>query len=575
MPARRRVLLPAVLTLSAVGLTACVTVPTNQSAPVPLRTFDAATPTAPTAGPAAGADPADIVKGFYAAAANPAGNHAEARTYLASSVAESWRASTPTTIVERMTYTTEVGSDSEISITATGTAVGELAVNGAYHPMYEAYEATLELVREHGEWRVAALPDEVAIEQTELRNRYQPHELYFYDQSGRRLVADRRWVYTENRDVDEKLMSMLVGGPAAGISAAVVPAAPDPAVFVGRRSGEYLFEGFGALDEASVRAFAAQVVWTLSAANVQAPYHITIDGVPITTNGAGLTTDDFVDYNPRLANTRNARLFVLAGGQILGLDENSTEALPGQIGGMTTLASADVSSTGDLVAVDGQPGAQRLLMGTEAGPAEEIEAAETFTAPSFVFSGGPAWTVADGRRIMRLTRSSATGKIVVNEADGRGIPLINDPGSTAQIEEFRISPSGARVAMLIDNRLFIGVIGQLESGNLAVVDVYEAAHELGGHIDTLDWLPSNQVLLGTSLPAQPVWQVEMDGSAKFALSTNNIAAPVTEVAASSTSIFATGGDRLRSIPRNEATGNGLWVEVDQTRGLRAEPIVAN
>ena len=72
-----------------------------------------------------------------------------------------------------------------------GTVVGALGTGGAYRPERGTYEATIELEQSGGEWRISSLPAGVVLERTELRNQYQPYNLYFFDAQGQEPVTDR------------------------------------------------------------------------------------------------------------------------------------------------------------------------------------------------------------------------------------------------------------------------------------------------------------------------------------------------------------------------------------------------
>ena len=53
---------------------------------------------------------------------------------------------------------------------------------------------SLQVVREDGQWRIADPPDELLVPDWFLQQRYQPYNLYFFDQSERTLVPDRVYV---------------------------------------------------------------------------------------------------------------------------------------------------------------------------------------------------------------------------------------------------------------------------------------------------------------------------------------------------------------------------------------------
>lgn len=562
---RRLTAATGVLT-TAVLLASCATLPRNSS-PQALRTFDAVAEVPTDAGPEADLEPDLLLRDFYTASAHPTGDFSTARAYLTEETQSQWSPEGGPLVVDRLNITAMAGGDAnERAFQVRGRVLGRLNPGGAYEPENAEYEATLLMVRENGQWRISALPDEVVIERTELLNHFEPHDLFFFDDSSRVLVPDRRWVYSSEQSLDTVLISMLMEGPSEKIDPAVREAAPAEAEFIGRTDGVYNFAGFHDLDSQERLRFGAQLTWTLTHANVPQPYEVTLDDAPVAEGYEELTPEDFADLNPRIATTRSAPLYALSDGQLRKVI--SSEAIPveGEIGELDELASADITSGGDVAAVRREGDERVLYTGTIDGSVTEILRSESITRPSFSREGNGAWAVKDGDSVIRVVRSSASGDFVQAEVDSSALEDID-----GTISEFQLSPTGARAAMLIGGRLYVGVISNPASDVQAIVNVEEIASELGGSALAVDWNPDGSLLVGMATPETPIWRVELDGSATTALPSGNISAPVVAVAASATTLYATDEHTIRQLP----TSGGAWRDVPGLRGVRSAPIVAN
>ena len=126
-------------------------------------------------------------------------------------MASQWDNQSNTLILDRIDLNANAGATADrISYIVRGTVVGNMSTGGVYAPENGDYEASIELRKINGEWRITSLPPGVILEKVELRNNYQPHELYFLDPTGRFLVRDRRWVYNGQPSTGSALLSLMV-----------------------------------------------------------------------------------------------------------------------------------------------------------------------------------------------------------------------------------------------------------------------------------------------------------------------------------------------------------------------------
>lgn len=563
----RLLALPIALSLGVGGLSACTSLPRNTDAQV-LRTFVAPSPEETAIGPEPGREADLLLRDFYTAAAIPTQNFQAARAFLTPETSKGWDPRESTLVVDRIDLNTQPGSTAEKRTFAVrGTVIGRLASGGAYHPENGVYEATVEMRMVDGQWRISSLPAGVVLERTELRNQYQPHEVYFFDSSDEVLVSDRRWVFAGRSTLDTVLISLMMEGPSTVLAPAVDNELPPEARFVGLEDGVYQFTGLGGLSEAERTRFAARLVWTLAMANVPGPYQVLGDGAPLLDNTPKLTTDDVAEFNPKASSV--STLYALTDGSVQQISGGGAEPVTGDAGHVGNITSVDIASPDKIAAVQRRAdGSSALMGGTLDGELTEILSGKSITRPSFEHEPSAVWAVVDAKKIVRVVRS-ATGGYAITEVDSSGLEDID-----GDISVFRLSRTGVRAAMIIDGRVFTAVISRPEAGERKITNVQEVAPHISGQALSLDWQPDGSILVGTSAAETPIWRVEQDGSALSSLPSGNISAPVVAVAASSQTIYLTDG---RAVLQLSAAGgdSSFWREVPGLQGVRSAPVVSH
>lgn len=562
---RRMRTLLAVCT-SVLLVVGCSTLPSNTD-PQVLRSFEGAQPTQEIAGPEPGEDPDLLLRGFLTASAFPAQQYETARSYLTEGTRATWDPSVSTRVLDRVDLNTQPGSTAEERrIIMRGTEVGTLRSGGVYQPGNTELEMEITMRRENGEWRIDALPDGVLLERNELRNHYSPKDLYFFDPSGRVLVNDRRWIHSGVQSLNTVLMSLLVTGPSEGLSPGVVHQLPREATFVGFNDNQYQFAGLSDLDEQERLHLAAQIVWTLAMSEVTGPYTITADGAPLIADFPTLSLDDVAEYNPQAYNNTVSTLFALQNGVVSRVSSGALTPLAGSLGagGVDSVA---ISTSADVAAsVRGRGDQAVLTVGAPEGESTEVLLAESITRPTFEYGASGLWVVVDGDTPVRVARSSTTGELVQTESQ-----LSLPDEVTGVISEFQLARTGVRAAMIIDGRVFIGVVTRPGPGERRVTNITEVAPVLAGSALSLAWHPDGALIVGTSIPELPIWRVEQDGSSSTALPSGNITAPVVSVASSATTLYATDTHAMLQLSISD---NDIWREVPGLLGARAAPVVA-
>ncbi|WP_234948356.1 MtrAB system accessory lipoprotein LpqB [Corynebacterium sp. CNCTC7651] len=562
----------ALVALATTGALAagCASLPST-SDPHVLRPYTPQASAAPVVTPEDGKEPDLLLRDFYAASAIPSSDYEAARAFMTQQASAAWDPTDETLVVDRIGVNTLPGGTlNRRSFSVHGNVVGVLGQGGSFRPERGTYEATIEMEQVAGQWRISSLPAGVVLERTELRNQYQPFNLYFFDARGQELVTDRRWLFTRRETLPSALISLILEGPAKRLLPAVPDSLPAEVSYTGYEDGAYLFSGFGAVREDERTQFAAQVVWTLASAGISGPYTLLADGAPLVPNAETLTTDDFVELSPLVQAAGTARLYSLTDGRISLIDGGVATPLDGELGNSGSVQTAEITASGNWVAVLGGTGEAPAVIraGVLGDEGRDFITATTFTRPSFEARAAAVWTVADGTRILRSVRSAATGEVTTEE-----IFAEMPDGVTGNISVLRLSRSGARVVMVVDGHLYTGIVERRATGERAIVNVLEYASELGGSVVAADWQPDGSLIVGTSSSVSPVLRVEQDGSSATALSVGNISAPVVAVAASPGMLYVTDANAVLQLP-STGSDNPLWREVPGLEGVRALPIVA-
>ena len=75
-----------------------------------------------------------------------------------------------------------------------GSRLGVLTADGSFMPSAGTFSVPLDVVTEHGEWRITNPPPGVLVEATALQRNYRQVRVCFVDPNRGTLVPDLRWV---------------------------------------------------------------------------------------------------------------------------------------------------------------------------------------------------------------------------------------------------------------------------------------------------------------------------------------------------------------------------------------------
>ena len=565
--------LGAVLSV-AVLVSSCASLP-NSSEPQSLKRLDNPS-SQQDSGPISGREPDLLLRDFYANSANPLKQYAQARNYLTPDANNQWKPGPETVIIDRigMSRNSTAGAD-HVSYTVTGTIVGTLGEGGAYNPRNEDYRAVVTLERRDGEWRIAELPNQAIIERTELRNRYIPRDLYFFDPTGNTLVPDRRWMFAGTNTQDTALISLLLAGPSPTLAPGVMDELPNSAAYTRTNNGVYELTGLSSLSEAARRRLAAQLTWTLALAEISEPFSFSIDGdlVRNDRNNPKLSVNDFPEYNPSASGTSAGVLYALTNGKASSISDGNVVAVPGFLGTNGGIESMDVASlnhtnvAASVVTTNAEGDKKsQLYMGPVDGDSTKILTAATLTKPTFEANSQAVWTVMDGNKVMRVAQSSNSSSISQTEVD------TSELGENhGDISVLRLSPTGVQAAFIVDGRVYVATVARPTAGDRKLTNVRELVPAIGDSAITLEWSVNSTLLVGTVSTDTPVWRAEVDGSSATPLSSGNIVAPVVAVSSNSSTVFIT--DSRAALQLSTSGNSTYWREVPGLEGARSITIV--
>ncbi|MBO0852805.1 MAG: MtrAB system accessory protein LpqB [Nocardia sp.] len=583
---------------SALLLAGCANLP-DSSAPQALGTLDHQTTSSGPHPPVAGRDPDLLLHDFLEATADPTDHHKTARQYLSTAAAQSWDDSAGTVVVDKPDTLRESRSESTATYQIRARKVGQLGADGTYSPVDDLLESRIEMTRVDGEWRIDNLPSGVVIDSNAFYKSYRRYAVNFGNSDGTAMVSDLRWLSTSKDQLTSILMGLLSRGPQAPLAPAVRNTLAQPVTVRGisKGNGDPSGVGVGAggvridmtgtsgLDAHSRELLAAQVVTTLSGADVLGPFYFTGDGRPLDDKHAvsGWTAADVSSYNLGARTSDNVGLHVVRDGALLKVSDNSVAPVPGYFGAPHGLQSVGLSEDGKLVAAVADSGrgspapAQMLIIGSYDGTPFPVAQGNSFTRPSWTRDGGAAWTVVDGVRVIRAVHDQSSGNVSVQEVDSSGL-YAAAPGESgpipahAPITDLRISRTGARAAMIIGGKVYVATVVPKPDGKYALTSPQPAAVSLSTSAVSVDWLDNNTLIVARDGSVDPVQSVGIDGSQPTPFTSRNLTTPVRVVSASPNAQYVADSRAVMMLQPADPNSERFWREV-QGLGVNVIPVL--
>jgi Lipoprotein LpqB beta-propeller domain/Sporulation and spore germination len=518
---RRPVGVVSALVLTAIAAAGCTAVPTD-SRPEVVESLPAQIEAPhPEISPPPGADPRTIVEDFLQANALGDPHHNAARSFLTTEAKNRWSDTTVTVVDNPF-----VGNvDSKNMIAVTGPEIGTIDASGVYTPALSgdgsgaggvAVSPSFRLKRVRGQWRIDSLQNGLVVSAAQFQTQsFEQRSLYYFDQSGTRLVPDPRWTQLGSGvALADWLMTRLADGPRGSLQT-MLPGQADPKreTVSMRDDGVTVVEipGAGQLGEASRDRLAAQIGMTLA----QVPQVSTVEIVdaqrPVRIPEAGSAVFDAVDVTARYQPSPTAAgLYYVRSG---GVYDESGTALPGKVGsGMYRLTSVamgtrPLTATLSVAGTRGTGGAQRLLIGSDRGLSPTALQGR-LSRPAWDTAHDEVW-IGDGTGLYRVTPAGVVKRVQVTAASG---------SATGRVTAVRLSPEGARVALVLTDsdgsaQLWVGSI--VRTSSAVRVDALTPISPQGVAVSDVAWNDELKLFaIGRDLRSgfPGVYEVQVDGS---------------------------------------------------------------
>ncbi len=594
---RARALLAAVVGLVALLLAGCATVPGSSDVTVLRRVGDPAEPSAPP-GPARGAQPPEIVRGWILASGATAERHSAARAFLSPPAAGSWDdGSSPTVISDRFDTVFSPGSGGQsgtASVHIRADKLGTLRPDGAFVADPGTVDVSVGLTENNGVWRISALPPGTIVRRTDLKANTRPVRIWFLAAVGGAPVGETRYLATSPvRSVPARVLDELFSGPSDDLRGAALSALPTGVLLrsaVGTAADGVTTVDLtrvgpvGALDQARRAEIAQQVVLTLAGVGVDR-VQITVDGAPLLDGRAQLGVADVLAGLPPAVRDRQdlpsdrtatdaaamSPAVVVTGGRVrpVPLDaatgtDPGRPAAPDLVTGVDDARSASMSPDGRDVAVVGTEGpTMRLSVGRVGAAAAPTAITGTSVGrPSWTPDGSEVWTVVDGRPVRAVRGGTSADAAVVAPVGLDTTPLMG----LAPVTALRMSPDGTTLALVTGGRVVLATVvrdagGGARLGAVRVLRPGPAGEALDGVLD-VTWSQTGRLVAVGSAAGHPVQLASADGLDLDDGPTTNLTPPVTSVAAAPdrpTLVVDQGG--LWSLPADGSDGGEVWRSV--------------
>jgi len=461
--------------------------------------------------PAPGADPEQVVRGFFNAHADLEPELLVARQYLAPSAVWDARAGATVYGGERSIVVRD-GGDSEKRAAVTFTRSATISRRGEFEPARDAVPTVLDVGLRiiAGEWRLFDVPDGLVLSENGLERAVRRSVLYFPDSARRRLVPDPIFLPLGEASPATAVARAMVAGPSDWLAPVVRTALPLDttvtsaiAVLDGVASVN-LSREVQAVPSDARSALVAQVVWTLTEPGLDIDsVRLLVEGrdfvIPGRDTGQPQTRADWATFDPDPAT--GGRLYFLRSGILHSLDGSDAAAVRAEPRELRALA---VSPSAALVAVvrRNRDGNDSLLVGALSGALPTRLIGRRIYSPSWEVGGDRVWVLRDtttGRELLSVPVTELPGVFRVQLDAAAGVP-----------ESVLLSPEGARVAVVLrrgaSREAWVGRV-ERNRGTVRVSSLRPVRPGLGG-VNSVSWETSTRLLIaaGTS-----VSRVEVDG----------------------------------------------------------------
>jgi Lipoprotein LpqB beta-propeller domain len=544
-----------VLAVLALVVAGCTGVPAS-SAPQTVEAVDTGAGTGgPTVPPdLSGLGARDVVDGFIHASATASANPNLARAFLTPRAAAQWPGSDPAATIIANDYTVGTEDLRNHTVTVSGRVLGTLTGDGIYTPSLHAagqggerQPFVFDIGRVGSGYRIAQLHAGLVLTDDDFRKTYRQQAVYFYDLTGKTLVPDLRWTaLVDKTDLAKWLLAQIVNGPRPEMQSAVtadtMPADSDPGqIGVSLGSPTTIdIPGSSQLPPGTRDRLAAQLSQTLLETLAGRDMSIADSGRPVTipsVNGNVFAASDFTSaIGPA---PLPSEVYYLQDGRVR---DDSGRLLAGVDGGVSfssvALGRAKPDTPLLVAGVTGTGARARLEVGTaQRGGLHPVALQGPLTRPAFEPGTSEVW-VGSGSRLYLVSAGAASGARPVR------VPVV---GGGGQIVALRLSPEGARIAIVIAggdgrNQLWVGSV--VRGGGPPRIDKLVPISPDGVDVTDVAWLdPLKLFAIGSLAGSQDprTFETGVDGTDWTNARVGLPSAPDAVAAATGSSVWVSAG----------------------------------
>ncbi|HUR14738.1 MAG TPA: LpqB family beta-propeller domain-containing protein [Mycobacteriales bacterium] len=500
-------------------------------------------------GPRPGATPVEAVLGFLGAQASAEGRHAIARRFLSARERTSWSDDVEVQVYDpdRLEVRLLPGGPAGTAVVRVVTRVtGRVRADGSYVALPGAgVVEDYGLVRAGGDWQLDDVPEGLRLTAADRQRAFAPQPVYYLAPQAPgelpHLVPDQVFLPLGG-DLARTLVARLLRPPSLALAGSVTTAVPDGARL---RDVELSSSGVVTVDLTGVRTrpvgllaqeLSAQLVWTLrSLGTAFRSLRLLVDGRPLEVpgedevQGAGA----WDTYDPEGLGPNPPYFFSSARRLRASVELPAGAATAGDVGDGRAVAVDEAAVTPDRTRVALLEGPGTAVTTVRVGPLRGrsfpvVARGPALTSPSWGSGDLGLWLVRSGREVVRVA--------------GRGLSPVAVPGLPAgPVSSLRLSRDGARAALVVAGRLYVGRV-ELAAGGPRVVGLSAVLASLHD-VRALCWSSSTElVVIGVLTRAPQVARVSVDGSSVQVLNTAGLAP--TQVAASAAGVVLVSGGRL-------------------------------
>jgi hypothetical protein len=450
-----------------------------------------------------------------------------------------WAPNPTVTIVDNQT----ISNLRKGKVRVTGREVGQL-INGAYKPALAGdgtgdsgtpLTVSFHMAKLRGQWRINGVQPNGRVVTTDQFEDFQQRYLYFFDVAETKLVPVPLYTQiTDPQDLARWLMSGLAAGPDSNALATALPPQPEPTqirvFFPPGDTGLSVrvdMPGVSQLTGATLGRLAVQLAKTLEQADVTR-IAISDQGAPVHIRGSTSFTPQAVlnlGANPYEAQPPNGSgsLFYLDNGALHQTVGASSRPVAGPVGqGVYALTSAavtlpDGSPNFRIAGVRGIGAHKYLLIGGQYGPLQATKPRLTgdLSRPAWAPGSGEVW-IGNGHKLER---------VLARSRDVQDIPIEPALPSKWYINAVRISPEGARIAMVVSeapasdptvnsrSQIWVGTIVRT-GGRVRVAGATQISPP-GVHVNDVAWYDADKLFaIGSYITTGnfATFEVQVDGS---------------------------------------------------------------